>query len=159
MSCMHGIALKPANLSLFGIFSRGRKMTKARLFWTLPFGGAAFGEFRVGKPSSPRPSLPQAGGEGEECLAVDTQGDTRSTRLPWANVSLPLWGAGVQGFTGRKIGSNHLYVSILLIAVIGWLGGATSRASSLDVIGLTVLRATTTNLNRTGIPGLQVEAE
>src|SRR5258708_32441713 len=159
MSCMHGTALKPANLSLFGIFSRGTKTTKVCAFHGFTFECVAPRESCLGMPSSPRPSPPQAGGEGEECLGVDTQGDTRSARLSWANVSLPLWGAGVQGFTGRKNGSNHLYVSILLIAVIGWLRGATSHSSSLDVIGLTVLRATTTNLNRTGIPGLQVEAE
>jgi hypothetical protein len=47
---------------------------------------------------------------------------------------------------------------ILLIASAS-LAGASSRASSLDIIGLTVLRATTTNLDGTGIPILQVEAE
>src|SRR5215469_15591666 len=42
-----------------------------------------------------------------------------------------------------------------------WLAGAgaTSHAQTLDIIGLTVLRATTTNLDGSGIPVLQVEAE
>src|SRR5579859_1383671 len=65
-------------------------------------------EHSAGQPSSPRlrggttsarqarPSPPAEGGEGEKYLNVDTQGGTRSARLPWAKFWLPLWGAGVE---------------------------------------------------------------
>ncbi|HEX4645332.1 MAG TPA: S8 family serine peptidase [Verrucomicrobiae bacterium] len=49
-------------------------------------------------------------------------------------------------------------IFILLLAS-ACLAGVASHASSLDIIGLTVLRATTTNLDGTGIPILQVETE
>lgn len=51
------------------------------------------------------------------------------------------------------------WTSWILLIAAACLAGANSRASSLDIIGLMVLRATTTNLDGTGIPVLQVEAE
>src|SRR5713226_8286224 len=49
----------------------------------------------VERPSSPHPSPPAAGGEGEICLGVGTQGGSRFARLPWAIILLPLRGAVV----------------------------------------------------------------
>src|SRR5713226_6132082 len=62
---------------------------------------APFYEPRAGKPSSPWPSPPVAGGEGKEYLGrwfpgQVPEGRQRFARLPWANFGLPLWGAEIR---------------------------------------------------------------
>jgi hypothetical protein len=57
------------------------------------------------KPSSPRPSPPAAGGEGEGIFRVCSQGSSFLATLGW--MPQPLWGAEVQGFNARHFISEN----------------------------------------------------
>src|SRR5438445_10237216 len=58
------------------------------------------------KPSSPRPSPPAAGGEGEDYWGAVTQGSARYARLPWAIIFCPS-GAGDYRATKRDKNSGQ----------------------------------------------------